>query len=178
MQRPNRGLRPGAPQGKPAGRAPSPAQRTSPSQRTSQRRPAPEKKGFPIQVLFIVIPGILLAGLGLFQLFRSSQPEKVVEKKVVDDPNLKIQDLEKRFEKLRSGLAEFQDLSRKESPSAKAKGEALATQVEAWMAEWDAIFEPKRDADGKLPKELQGYQQVRARVNMLRSDLSRSMGFE
>ena len=129
-------------------------------------------------MLFIVIPGVLLAGLGLFQIFRSNQPEKVIEKKVVDDPNVKIQNLEKQVDKLATSLKEFRDLSGKESKSARAKGEALAAQVDKWMEEWDAIFEPKRDADGKLPKELQGYQQTRARVNMLRSDLSRSMGFE
>jgi hypothetical protein len=129
-------------------------------------------------VLFIAVPGALLAALGLFQIFRGGGGEKVVEKQVVTDPNVKIRDLEKQVDKLRSAFAEFQDLSRKEDPTAKAKGKALETQVDSWMAEWDAIFEPKRDADGKLPKELQGYQQTRARVNTLRSDLSRSMGFE
>jgi hypothetical protein len=129
-------------------------------------------------VLFIVVPGVLIAGLLLFQLFRGGGGEKAVEKKVVQDDNVKVQELEKRVPKLVAGFAEFQDLSRKEDPGAKAKGEALAAQVDTWMEEWDAIFEPKRDADGKLPKELRGYQQTRARLNTLRSDLSRSMGFE
>jgi hypothetical protein len=125
-----------------------------------------------------VIPLVLIAGLLIFQLTRGGGREKVVEKKVVEDPNVKIQTLEKQVDKFRSAFAEFQDLSRKEAPSAKAKGEALADEIDKWMMEWDAIFEPKRDPNGKLPRELQGYQQTRARVNTLRSDLSRSMGFE
>jgi hypothetical protein len=40
-------------------------------------------------VLLIVIPGVLLAGLGLFQIFRSNQPEKIVEKKVIQDEDAK-----------------------------------------------------------------------------------------
>lgn len=123
----------------------------------------------------LIISPLALIGL-LVAIPRGSKEPEAPTAPVVD-PNAKIKVMRNEVPKIEDDYRTLQKLIRAEDPAAKSKQQALQTRIEKWMTEWDEIFEPKRDAEGKLPPDLQGHQPVRGRVNQIRGDLLKSSGF-
>ena len=70
------------------------------------------------------------------------------------------------------------DLIRSEDPNSAVRASELEEKIHKWLAEWEAIFEPKRDANGELPADIAAaFVQGPAPVQLLRSDLSKITGF-
>ena len=90
----------------------------------------------------------------------------------VVDENQDIQSLERQVGELQGEFSEVSKLLRsgdRDAGSRRAK--ALQKKLETWLNDWEAIFTPKRDADGELPEDLQGYESVPATVATMRLDL-------
>ena len=94
------------------------------------------------------------------------------------DPNARLLELEKQITEMEREYGEIQRLRQSEDATVDARQEALIARIDNWQQQWDAILEPMRNAEtGALPFEYQGYQQSRARVNVIRMDLLKTGGF-
>jgi len=144
------------------------------SQRPARRSPPPPKPT-PVWVkVGLIIAPLVLIGLvaNLYYGKESSSSEPVVQK---EDPNVKIGELRKQIPKFKADWSKF--AAAKDSKEQKKLGDALVARIEKWGEEWDAIFEPLRDAKGKLPSDLQAYSKDRAEVNQIRHDILKISGF-
>ncbi|HVR73268.1 MAG TPA: hypothetical protein VMT52_03015 [Planctomycetota bacterium] len=123
----------------------------------------------------LIISPIALIGLLIAIPRGSKEPEAPVV--TVIDPNAKIKTMTSDLPKIEAEYRNLQKLIRAEDAAAASRQQALQTRIENWMTEWDEMFEPKRDEEGKLPPELQGHQAVRNRMSQIRVDLLKSSGF-
>jgi hypothetical protein len=119
----------------------------------------------------VVLPIVLIVLVLIFRGDRTSSDTGS------GDPNQKIARLEGEVGDIQRSFRKFFKLVRTEDPSAERAQKKLEARVKQWMAEWDGIFEPHRDAEGDLPIELQGYQKTRSKVNEIRIDLVKTTGF-
>lgn len=139
--------------------------------------PRPQAKPTPawLKVSLIVAP-LVLIGL-VVRLTRNKTSDESAQV-VVSDPNQRIKELEKECETIqRKDYPAWRQLLQKEDSTAPDRQEALLKKIDRWCEEWDTLFDARRDADGNLPADLQGYSRVRANMNMLRSDVIKSSGF-
>jgi hypothetical protein len=147
-----------------------------PSRAGGGGRRAPVRKPTPMWVkVGLILSPIALIGLLLAIPRESKEPEVPVAK--VIDPNAKIKTMTSEVPKIEADYRELQKLIRAEDPSVVSKQQGLQSRIDKWMTDWDEMFEPKRDAEGKLPPDLQGYQTARSRINQIRGDLLKSSGF-
>lgn len=147
-----------------------------PSRAGGGGRRAPARKPTPMWVkVGLIISPLALIGLLIAIPRESKEPEAPAV--TVIDPNAKIRTMTNEVPKIESDYRSLQKLIRDEDPAVKPKQQALQTRIEKWMTEWDEIFEPKRDDEGKLPPDLQGHQTARSRINQIRGDLLKSSGF-
>jgi HAMP domain-containing protein len=121
--------------------------------------------------------GLIASPIVLIVLVLTLQAGKNSSDSGAPDPNTEIQRLEGEVGEIRQSTRKLFKLVKAEDPSATAKRKALESRVKFWMSEWDALFEPRRNADGDLPDELQAYQKTRAKVNEIRVDLMKATGF-
>jgi hypothetical protein len=140
------------------------------------RRIAPQRKPTPkwVWIALIVAPIVLIGLVVNLQIQKNAAPPAAV---VTADPNARIKELQKQVDFIRKDYKAWRELMQAEDPSAKQKQEALIARLDGWIDEWDGIFESKRDAEGILPPELQGYQPTRAKINEVREDVLKSSGF-
>ena len=120
-------------------------------------------------VIFIGAPLVVLIGLFVGRGMESA-PE-------ASDENVEIACLEKQIDELQAEFAEVAKTMRGGRGAGTKRAKELQSKLEAWLSGWGAIFDPKRDANGDLPAELQGYERVPAPVATMRVDLLKMMGF-
>ncbi len=126
-----------------------------------------------MKVGLIVAPIILIALVVNLTVKKQGEEQTVVVKV---DPNARINELVKQVDSLQKDYKSWRTLMQKEDPAARSKQEALMERLQKWRDEWDAIFDPQRDANNKLPAELQGWSQHRSRINELLEDVNKSSG--
>jgi hypothetical protein len=126
-----------------------------------------------VMMAMIIVPGALIVLLLALKWTRPGPEAEVVPV----DPNDFITRLEREAPKLEESYQEVQKLLRAEDPSGKGRAEDLMKRLERWIGEWDTYFDSKRDANDKLPADLEGYQPVRRRVSTVLSDLGRITDF-
>ncbi len=121
-----------------------------------------------------MIIGLPVAGifgmLGWRQL--KSGPETVVI-----DPNQEIVELERKIANFTKEYKAIVKLIRAElTEQGNTRGQKLSDNLNQWLDDWEAVFASRRDENGDLPPELQGYMNVPVPVMGLKNDLMRIMG--
>lgn len=128
-------------------------------------------------IVLIVVPTVLI-GVLLGLKAMKNRPAPKVE---VVQPGDRIKELEMEVPKIEKAYYEVQKLLRSQDPAdnkkGNAKAEELRKRMEDWLGEFDGFLDSKRDADDKLPPELQGYMVIRRPVSQFLSDLNKTTGF-
>ena len=128
------------------------------------------------KLALIVVPVVaLVAVIGYKLSLQQAEPDVVVV-----NPNTEIDALKAEVPKLQRLYQEVSGMLRKDSGGdAKIRAESLQETLDDWSLRWNAIFDAKRNEDGDLPEELEGYGQDPdlSRVMQMRNDLMRLSGF-
>ena len=130
-------------------------------------RRAPPPKGFP--VVLIVLPAVGIVGLLAWMFWPQGEAPP--------DPNTRIEVLQNQIPEMQKEYREVVQLLRAENAEGTERARALEVTINTWMDDWAALFESKRDANGDLPPDLQGYDQIAGKIAELRFDLMRVTNF-
>lgn len=154
-----------------AARAEGGARRTLASRRLATR---PGSIPQWVYVAMIALPAAGIVFVLLLSAFRG-RPSEGVQAPV--DPNQEVTELERLIPDLERGYRETALLLQKGDSRGQAKTEELRARLQNWIDRWDALFEDKRDSEGRALPEYRGYGAVRARVNVLLQDLNKIAPF-
>lgn len=145
--------------------------------RTAASRKLATRPGSIPQWVYVAMIAVPAAGI-VFVLLLSAlrgRPSEGVQAPA--DPNEEITELERVIPDLEKGYRETALLLQKGDSRGQAKTEELRARLQNWIDRWDALFEDKRDAEGRPLPEYRGYGAVRARVNVLLQDLNKIAPF-
>ena len=141
---------------------------------SSYRAPPQRKTGVPTAaVAAIVIPCVVIIVLLAFgSSFFRSEPEVVV-----NDPNIRIKQLEGKVKTFQSEWRKVRKLLVEDSDQAQASAERLSDRMQDWLMDWNEEMKPYQDADGYLKEGFKGYSRTRSEVSKILYDLNKSKGF-
>jgi len=150
--------------------------RPSSAARNGQVRRVSAKQGGPPRWLLITLLVVPVLGIIALLMVNANRGEKEEVAAPVKE-TVNVNDLAKQIPSLEKDCLEAQKLLRQESPLAQAKFEAIQKRLNDWVRKWDDLCADKKDADGNLLPDYEGYAPTRAKVNQLLSDLNKSAPF-
>lgn len=132
-----------------------------------RRRAAPKKKGVEPIVPISIVTATILICIGLFMFLNKPQP------KVVNEQN-DWEAAKKLEEEGMEAYRQFVAARKKDQPDiTKHKREEAILKLRAAVEAMNAVLDPKRDAEGMLPDEFEGYERDLSQITKYMIDLEK-----
>jgi hypothetical protein len=132
-----------------------------------RRAGPPKKKGVEPIVPISIVTATILICIGLF-LFLNKEPPKVVNEQNDWEAAKKIE------EEGMAAYREFLAARKLDQPDVtKHKREAAILKLRAAVEAMNAVLDPKRDAEGMLPDEFEGYERDLSQITKYMIDLEK-----